>query len=1097
MFKKSYFSCVFYLAIAAIMVVSLAGCEEGTTVDLTSTDGGSFTRVSNPTGTVTGTVQDTNGNPLSGVSVYLAGMTATTDAGGVYVFNNVPVSDTVGADHPTTNQVLSITIMPPAGYLGATVTVTPEAQIDSPSGGGGEEDTTTTFIDGYLASAGVAVLPALGSTVSGVLRSNTTGEPIAATDVNLDMELTNTVAQQQVQNGVTTTYQTLTYTATTGADGSFTITGVPNDSELRFVVAGYAISNVVANTNNGNDVVTTDEVDEVYVGNVFVTPILALDIINPFVASVTGVIDQTAGTGMFNDNINSIFYVNFSEPMADLVNTNSVYLRDTTNDAYITLASTPTLSADGMTLTVTASAAITAGAVLHLNLLRADFQDMAYNAVALGAGVGYDTIVASSTGTQYVRLTLQIFEETNTNATSVTLAQMTKDITGTDDNPLVQAVSVSFNDVNDNTAGFQQLNSADDDDNLSIGDSDAADRLTDLATALNFGTGITVNTDVARVTFDHIDATSYDYEVFTAASVNKTDSVSFTWPVHVTDDAVNDNIEIDSTFSNTVEVALDGVEPGDILIITPIDDFGYPGTATSLALVDNVEPTTALQLSYGVTPTENGVQGVKFGEGGELSEDGDDTIGKPILNVTPKLLDELSSSGESIYDGMAAPYIGDNQLTWELFDMNMKIDPLATVPVAYIGRGVGVYDATAYDSWTDLATVDTLHHYGILSRKIGAAFTEDVTLTGAPAYDGTVGLLSGWVANNDVTVQDDKTTVNNVDLVDFVVDNVFTLAADDGSLLDFTDVVDDNAGNTASVNANAGVVIRDAMPPMIEYAVYNGYDLVVKFNEQVVLTTDTEFIFYDAFPPGTTYTISPTQDTVDDFNTNTADYTEGFTKVTIPYDDWDDAIGFPYGTYFTLGSSEYDETVVPNLSAQGNNAYGHARFAAWNIEDLNGNNWIDDHAGMNVPQQPAFAIIDSTGDFSYTATPTILTKGVGNLLNGDTFQIQYDFSHAIRLSELFDGVTDPNANSLTAQQVFDHFNIDSTISGSGATINNAVGSLAVLTNSNKRLTVTVQIATADMLVDDRFQWDDPTLGNVVESDYDETKTVNIDDIVVQ
>jgi hypothetical protein len=352
------------LALATTLLIFMSGCSDDKS---TSTTGGSVTEISNPTGTVTGTVQDTNGNPLPDVTVYLAGQTATTDAGGIYTFRNVPVTDTVGADDHISPNVLSVTIVAPAGYLGATVTVYPQAQIDGTNAGDETENGPTVFIDGYLASAGVTVLPALLTTVSGTLRDFVTGEAIAGMDVRLDLESVNGIAQQQVQDGILTTYQTFAYTATSGASGNFTLVNVPNDAELRFMVAGYSVNSVGANAGGTGDDVSTIDETLVSVGNLLVSMIYADDTENPFVASVVGIVDPTAGTGMFNDDIDGTtgIVINFSETLATAeIDANSVIIWDDMN-GYQT-AATVAVAADGRSITVTTPSAIPAGALVEV-----------------------------------------------------------------------------------------------------------------------------------------------------------------------------------------------------------------------------------------------------------------------------------------------------------------------------------------------------------------------------------------------------------------------------------------------------------------------------------------------------------------------------------------------------------------------------------------------------------------------------------------------------------------------------------------------------------------------------------------------------------
>jgi hypothetical protein len=69
------------------------------------------------------------------------------------------------------------------------------------------------------------------------------------------------------------------------------------------------------------------------------------------------------------------------------------------------------------------------------------------------------------------------------------------------------------------------------------------------------------------------------------------------------------------------------------------------------------------------------------------------------------------------------------------------------------------------------------------------------------------------------------------------VDNVFTLAnADHSQVINFTNVVSDNFGNTADADTNARVIVADYIPPMVTSAtISTGNILTVNFNERINL----------------------------------------------------------------------------------------------------------------------------------------------------------------------------------------------------------------------------------------------------------------------
>jgi len=232
---------------------------------------GNTTHYNTPRGTVTGLVQDTNGNPMFGVKVYIADKATTTNYGGLYTFKNIPVTNTSGTDANNPSQTLSVTIAAPKGYLGANLTVTPSAQIDDAAG-------SETFIDGYTAQAGTTVLPTLDVNVTGKLELKTSGAPVDAnTTINLDfVNVSNSAGANvaQAQNGVVTTYATGNYSAQTDENGTFTISNVPADSDLKYVVGDYNV--IGEQIQQGTDkitVTTNNEVSVVNVGDIQVTKI--------------------------------------------------------------------------------------------------------------------------------------------------------------------------------------------------------------------------------------------------------------------------------------------------------------------------------------------------------------------------------------------------------------------------------------------------------------------------------------------------------------------------------------------------------------------------------------------------------------------------------------------------------------------------------------------------------------------------------------------------------------------------------------------------------------------------------------------------------
>lgn len=1121
MFKENKLSLAVKLALASTMVFTLSGCPfEGD--ESVSRSGGSVTQVMHPKGTVVGLVQDTNGNPLSGIGVFLAGLNTTTDAGGNYRFTDVGVINAAGADADTNHNPLSVTIAAPTGFLGATVTVEPNAQIDGLQDDAAFDSTPSIFIDGFLAQAGTAVLPALTSTVMGVLRNDDTGAPLANTEIALDMEEVNDVSQQQRQDGVRTTYQTLSYTATTDANGVFTINNAPSDAELRFVVASYRVVGVSANTPDGDDVRTNDEVELVDVGNVYVDPILALDDQEPKVLSVDGVLNPNVTVGVFNDDITgaagSEIVINFTEPMADLVDANSVFVRDVSNDVFIAGTVATDFATGGSTLTFTAAAAIPEGAELRVVLLRADFQDIAGNFLDVEVdNVDFDSIEDTFTAggeDSVVHLALQIFQSINDQADPVTLAQQAVDANGaTNDNAAIQALSVSWNDVEDDDNGIQQLNSADNDDGFNGADTE--ERL-DAYLAEIGGTG-GVQTDVTRVSFTPSNASQYEVKVFDDngnevllynAGGNPTNRAEITSDNGGFDlDTDNDGSVISNTGATVVELVIAGVRPGDRAEVTPFDDFGFPGTSDSLILVDNVEPTTILQQSYGASPRTDRVLSIDFGEGGQLANTDTEAPGTPILNVTAQLIDNLDANGDNLAAIAAGPGGQDNEYLAELmFHNTVDATNCNPIPNPCVNPTSGIYDSTAYSVLA-----------ANLDRTIGVAISENLASVGAPTYSGSAGLLSNYAPHNNVTLTDavagiddngdedlqdtfnanetffgvdlnnDGDTLDvinvsetdqrlrgffdfvdpnlagttNADLVNVDVSNVLTLASEGGSVINFQDQMTDTAGNTASAANNARVVIRDAMPPMVTSSTYNGTSIVINFNEAIVPTTDTTVTIG-------TVSFDLSQPTVDA-------HPAGSSTLTIVTTDanWLAASGAG-GFYGELRHGPAPAPGIDNFASlnydDGAGLAFHGPLDFSEVADVNGNTWEDDNAGITVPLFAYGSTVPDVLTVTEASTTAAWTLLATDLPLNTAVVFTYTSNHAINMFTTF-GVAGDATNLTNITGVF----------AFSAGVTTGTASLS----ANRRiLTVTAQ---SDAIITTGVDTFAPVAAITFKSDYDNTR----------
>ena len=984
-------------AAAAALIVTMAGCES--TATSSSKTGGSAQHITNPKGSVTGTVQDTNGNPLSGVLVYLAGQRSKTDAGGVYRFSSVPVTqvnDTAGGAH---GQDLSVTIAAPEGYIGATVTVSPAAQIDNAENA---ENGVETFIDGFIASAGVAVLPETNSTVVGVLRDIATGAPLANTEIQLEFIAGGSgadTAQEQSHNGVNTSYAVSTYKISTDVNGSFSFTSLPTDSTFQFLVPGY--DNV--DVGGATDLFASDAETVVTLGNVVAKEIKALDTTPPFVVSVDNIISApSALRATLDDDARDTFVVNFSETLTpeklELAG-NSVFLYAGEDGNMTKRAFTAAINTDNNAVTFTITDALADGDLVDLLFLNADTVDTSMNPLTTaGTVIGYDAPQGN-----YTKIKLKIFSEENTNAAAATAqAQLDEDTNGVDDFEKIQALSNAFKDVLDESGKLYQLNSADDDDSAS--GIDAAERLTALSNELGGGTVI-VNT--ARVTFTAADANSYVVSVTdksgTPKAITAVDGVlnaltydGVTMPLGTNDQDFGDTLPTDPLIISpdanvTVEIALNGVEPTDVVLITPTDSLGYPGTAKRIELVDNVVPTTILQKSFlsGTPTVETGGTTAQFGDGGELSQNNDgSTIGAPYLSINPGLLNDLDGNGENVNDGATR----DASLQEELMVYN-TIN--ATSGTNWISKASEIYDATAFIQFNTR-----------LNRTIGVAFSEDVNLTGTPATTGFVATVNNAQAYNDVTSNVDGSTVNS-DLVTLDVDDVIVLAnTDDGKTIDFAGVIQDTAGNQANSATNAKVVVLDEMPPMVEKAYFNGTSYVIEFNENVALVDTmtvsisdvagptTQTATYNAAAPIVTWTVSGNVLTIDKsaFNFDTTTFLNDSTN-------WD------------LATYAYD-TDIYGVGALSDQNLSHLVLTTSDVPDTNENSWNTYAADTTRDvTTPRFAIVNKLTK----VTPTFTTNNANFKVADDTTAIQqtviWTYDQPIRVSQVSDIFNLGNLNS--------------------------------------------------------------------------------------
>jgi len=1121
MHKRGKLTTAWTLVLALVFALFVAGCSD----DDKSSNTEQGLSHAQGTGTVTGLVVDTNGNPLSGVSVYMLDKSTTTNAGGIYTFKKVPVSTVHGADQqfPAKGsqvdacpecQKLLITVAAPSGYLGATVAAYPYAQFDgsndytAASGDKAGEKAFTgdvtegnnkvvTFVDGFAVQAQCAVLPKLGATVSGTLRDCETGKPLENVQVNLDFYASvcgskyfcGEDGQCTFSDGIV--YASPNYVTFTNSDGKFTFTNLPFDSYLdllvpnyeeddsgRFEMNGHTVQNLQLITDGvliinedenkggfldgpgglGGSVDDTDydypawDVETVDVNNPLGT-IYACevrdegDVYPPLVVKVNGVYTVMQGSedncsvcdgymGSLEEGVDQTFEVVFSECLQDKIDSSSVIVRDCTAGAYVDVASA-SLNADGTIMTVTLVAPIPAGHEFTMFLETDDFKDLAgnhlYDPGSSLLDIRYDEgNIGSAAWADYFALCLHAFKEANLDPDPVTdLVQLGNDCDPANegiwydsgDFPDLFANSAAFNDILAGNNSINQLNfQANPTGGGVYGTAELLDHRAswvddpgqgcgglDLSDLVNNNLDI-MDIETARVRFSFGNASYYTLTGPGTCTLKKgTGSCA--------------NI----TAGPTVEAVFFAASPGDKVTVTPYDDFNFAGVKTTLTLIDNVVPTTALQKAYGNTCFDSDgccvrVSGGQdfapdYGDGAELSGDNPADVpgGIPLFPVTPRLLIDqalapgydhpggifnlytLNSPDDDNDDDLSPAGIMDNT-----DHPSTSIDDTGTddgVWWDYDGywRTPGdpsdnghdpVYDATAFAAWTAQG----------ISRVVGVGFTENLgPLLGDPLYTGSVA-LSGFAVLNDVPVDDGGLSPDpdTEDLVIMTVPEVLDLAnLDHGAVLDFTDVVQDLQGNIARECAGAQVQICDLMPPFVTRAWLDQTGITIEFNEDVDLDTTTSIEIVD--PNGV--------ESEDDIPlTNATQPTTN--SIFIPIDDVTMALSVAPSQYFSPDFA-YPEAAYDSEGGSGD--LEHAIIDTQYIADLHGNTWAqwEDGSDCILGGQilvPSFAAVDLIGPFDTDEQFTIPTLECGTTFGTITYFVHY--THPIDWAATFaNGVT--------------------------------------------------------------------------------------------
>jgi hypothetical protein len=1020
------------VALAVVLSLGLAACgdsegDAGSTS--TSTTAGATTDATQNTvgnqeglsGTVQGVVVNTNGTPMEGVMVYLGSESTTTNAGGQYVFTDVAVTNVSGVNNEgdeTIDPVASTLVVTIGGtdtYLGALVTVTPQAQVNNTGGqgdgqSGGNSDTTIqTFIDGFTAQAGTAVLPMLNAGAYGYIRDCDTDIQMTEMADLLSLDFvtangsTNDVTTAVAGNGVQVTNAEHGVDFGSDADGEFSLMNLAANSTYTISAKqGWEISDASDATNSSLTFTTNSEGSSEFLGTIEVCPVEFVDTIPgpaapaaPYIDSIDGQIgtSELAGDGnstytflgdhdddaltpdtlalevlnyaALNQGVVNDFVINFSEEMASTFNMAEARVKV---DGASVLDATVTLSAEGDSVTVTFADDLPEGSKVDVWFpywLATDANDALF--LVNNTDIGYDAVAVETTSKAlYAHAFFCTFEKPVDEATVVLGPQVIDADTSEDGASAdLAGYSTAFQDNIDGGPAITQLND---------GDAMSGTRLEALALAR--GVTVTVDQDYAVVEYDGSNA------------------ASLIWSPTPT-----------ATIAN-VEAHYDGTAHGTTVSVTPVNGFGDVITSgkMSFTLLDAIAPTTVLQESYNITDATpatgtaaprtgqdvvTGTTGnAAFGNGGEISLGGSagTSVGNPIIHVQPRhLAGQVSGAAvrntelDSLTGGMSAR-LSAAELT--------AFGPGAGTALSQstiAGHEMPVYDATAIAAWA--ATPGT----------IGVAFNEDATVTAvAPVFDGST-TLSGYAALNNVAADVDGNVVA-VDLVTFATPDVVALSLDAGADLSFVGAVTDSRGNAAT--ANAQVFIQDTFPPMMTAAVWDGDTLELTFNEPVVIpAAGTSITIIDPETTTNSLTIAlTTTNAVASGNTLSITLTGGQNTTMAPL--FVDGAGGEF-LYDAIGTATEEQ---------------HALIDWDNIADATGNEWSEFNPTLSSSNRgmesapivfdtrrwevvaPRFLVVNSVGPFTYSvATAGFDDGGVGGDDDGAvTFTIT--FTHPIDLS---------------------------------------------------------------------------------------------------
>lgn len=1020
------------LAIAACLATAglgLAACGD----DSKSNTGPGYDQSNSPLGTVNGSVVDQNGAPLAGVKVALAGQTATTDASGQYRFEKVSVTGTQsdGATSGGFNPSLPITLIGPAGSMGATVTVDLAAQLTCTNSAIAVGNPQCVLVDGFNVGAGTIELPQLNSTVKGVLRDAITGTPVAGATVELDFR--GVTPDQAVGNGFAVAWSHPGIAvATTAADGSFSFAGVAADSCFEVSRTGYSLGTQgstgtdlgcdggLAAQSQGQLVNTKREgSNTANAGTLIANGATNVDNVPPYVTKVSNILARDANPGVLasgQDGTQGI-RIDFSEAVANI----------TAGDVQVVAGVAPNQQVLPFTLSENAADhivvklnnALPAGTPFSILIKRSRVIDGADNVLNTDNGnanpnvieLGFDSVSGAN-----LKLDLQIYSPFAGAPDAVSLTQVTGNLSLASNAPftsssafldsLVGPTNASF-DANDNptpligSAAPGNLEAL----NATLGTTQLlnglqVDPLLDLGATV---AGVAnVDRNVGRFTVDLSGATATPdtvalvlmrngapvptaqfYTTNTAASVVGVVAVggALTGKALSASQAMgngDNRFVVKPNGATSFDVIVTNANPGDIVAAVSRNADQQIGGEAEIVLADVAAPTTGLNILSAALPASYAA--VNISGGGAIGEGTADQH-VVVYPVTTQALDTADAN------------VGFNNDTLQ--------EEAGTANATYAATVAGTNNLFA-----DATSMSTFTGNNI---TLGVTFTEplNTTLLATPAFNGGAALADFQVRNNQ--------SAENGDIFSFVtfkVDNVFKLEADgrgnSAKIIDFKNSVADLQGNVADAAANARVLVRDVLPPLMTKAYRNADGLTFTFHEGVRLVPGANVDLQDcaaSIDLGADQSGIPT---VADRITQSAD----FKTVKVPLGNPQYPAGL--NCFPDVAATTYSEPTYDGLGLTANGVkLRHGVVSYPNVPDrakgtvggaaFSDNTW-GNQAGYSLgSDQAVFAAADLVGPFIVTGINCESSFKVGAAA-GTVFDCDVAFSHAL---------TDANFTAIT------------------------------------------------------------------------------------